>query len=252
MRYNKPEKEGFEMLKKNIKTQRKIKGLTQEELAIRLNVVRQTVSKWEKGQSVPDADLLIQMADIFELSVSELLGTEIENDKEIGDVAQQLSRINEQLAIINRRARRVWKTIAIIAGSFLVLSILLILSAMIITTSELTVGITEVTTYTTGYSDEENVRHISILVLNDYILVDPDSHEISLSTENVVQFFARIEPLGLLVDIIWIISDSGVLEIIDLNVDSTEATIKAISPGTAHLTVLAGDKSETVTINVFE
>ena len=46
------------MLQENIKVFRKERGLTQEELAIRLNVVRQTVSKWEKGLSVPDAELL--------------------------------------------------------------------------------------------------------------------------------------------------------------------------------------------------
>ena len=62
------------MLNENLKQLRKSKGLSQEELAIRLNVVRQTISKWEKGLSVPDADMLIKIADIFEVSVSELLG----------------------------------------------------------------------------------------------------------------------------------------------------------------------------------
>ena len=51
------------MLQDNIKEFRKHKGMTQEELAARLNVVRQTVSKWEKGQSVPDADLLQKLAE---------------------------------------------------------------------------------------------------------------------------------------------------------------------------------------------
>ena len=115
------------MFSENLMTHRKNKGITQEELAIRLNVVRQTVSKWEKGQSVPDADLLIKMADIFDVSVSELLGTKIVNEKEIGDIAQQLSRINEQLAIINRRARRIWKTIAIVAGAIVVLTLFVLL-----------------------------------------------------------------------------------------------------------------------------
>ena len=65
------------MLNENLKQLRKSKGLSQEELAIRLNVVRQTISKWEKGISVPDADMLIKIADIFEVSVSELLGAKI-------------------------------------------------------------------------------------------------------------------------------------------------------------------------------
>ena len=66
------------MLNENLKQLRKSKGLSQEELAIRLNVVRQTISKWEKGLSVPDADMLIKIADIFEVSVSELLGAKID------------------------------------------------------------------------------------------------------------------------------------------------------------------------------
>ena len=70
------------MLNENLKQLRKSKGLSQEELAIRLNVVRQTISKWEKGLSVPDADMLIKIADIFEVSVSELLGAKIGEKKE--------------------------------------------------------------------------------------------------------------------------------------------------------------------------
>lgn len=110
------------MLKENLKTIRKAKGLTQEELAVRLNVVRQTVSKWEKGQSVPDADMLIQVADIFEVSVSELLGTGLEDEKAISDIAQQLSRINEQLAVINRRARRIWHIAAAVFTVIIIVS----------------------------------------------------------------------------------------------------------------------------------
>lgn len=53
------------MLNENLKTIRKQKGLSQEELAIRLNVVRQTISKWEKGFSVPDSDMLVKMGDIL-------------------------------------------------------------------------------------------------------------------------------------------------------------------------------------------
>ncbi|WP_148138318.1 helix-turn-helix domain-containing protein, partial [Olsenella sp. HMSC062G07] len=62
------------MLNENIKAFRKAKGLSQEELAIRLNVVRQTVSKWEQGRSVPDADMLIALSETLETPVSVLLG----------------------------------------------------------------------------------------------------------------------------------------------------------------------------------
>lgn len=118
------------MFSENLKTTRKAKGLSQEELAIRLNVVRQTVSKWEKGLSVPDADLLIRISEIFEVPVSKLLGATIEEDggeETVNAVAEQLSRINEQLAIKNRRSRRIWKTVAIIFVAIVGVNILLVL-----------------------------------------------------------------------------------------------------------------------------
>ena len=75
--------------------------------------------------SVPDADTLIRLAEILEVSVSELLGTKIENENVASDVAEQLSRINEQLAIKNRRSRRIWKIVAIASISALILPITL-------------------------------------------------------------------------------------------------------------------------------
>ena len=102
------------MFGENLKTLRKQKGFSQEELATRLHVVRQTISKWEKNLSVPDADTLIRLAEILEVSVSKLLGTKIESENVASDVAEQLSRINEQLAIKNRRSRRIWKVVVIV------------------------------------------------------------------------------------------------------------------------------------------
>ena len=73
--------------------------------------------------SVPDADTLIRLAEILEVSVSELLGTKIENENVASDVAEQLSRINEQLAIKNRRSRRIWKIVAIILAVIVLVNI---------------------------------------------------------------------------------------------------------------------------------
>ena len=88
------------MLNKNIQELRKSKGLSQEELAIKLNVVRQTVSKWENGLSVPDSDMLITLASELETTVSVLLGETIskieENDIEV--ISKKLEDINLQLA----------------------------------------------------------------------------------------------------------------------------------------------------------
>lgn len=116
------------MLQDNLKALRKRKGITQEELATRLNVVRQTVSKWEKGLSVPDSELLIKLAEILEVPVSRLLGSKIET-------AEQLSRINEQLAIKNRRAKRVRKAIAFIVGGIIAVYILILILVTVFTFS---------------------------------------------------------------------------------------------------------------------
>ena len=112
------------MLSDNIRTIRKARGYSQEELAIRLNVVRQTVSKWEKGLSVPDAELLSKMAEVLEVSVGELLGEPKTQPQESDAVAEQLARINEQLAVKNRRARRIWRTIGIILAALVLLNII--------------------------------------------------------------------------------------------------------------------------------
>lgn len=84
------------MLKDNLKTLRKSKGLSQEELAIKLYAVRQTISKWERGLSVPDADMLISLSEIFEIPVSAILGESLPETK-----ADDLEAISEKLEIIN-------------------------------------------------------------------------------------------------------------------------------------------------------
>ena len=99
------------MLSENIKNIRKNKGFTQEEVAAKLHVTRQTISKWEKGLSVPDAELLTAMSEIFEVSISDLLGTETVENMEKNDIADQLSRINEHLAVRNRTSSRVIKAV---------------------------------------------------------------------------------------------------------------------------------------------
>jgi putative transcriptional regulator len=119
------------MFADNLKILRKTKSLTQEELAIRLHVVRQTISKWEKGLSVPDADMLIRIAGVFEVSVGELLGAKLDNEADINNVAEQLSRINEQLAIKNRRTRLIWKTILIIIVTIVIINIAIVIMAIV-------------------------------------------------------------------------------------------------------------------------
>ena len=111
------------MLSDNIKRIRKSKGLSQEELAIKLNVVRQTVSKWENGLSVPDSDMLITLADELDTSVNVLLGetvTESMTD-DLKVISKKLEIINLQLAKRNMVKIKTIRLILIALCTFIVL-----------------------------------------------------------------------------------------------------------------------------------
>ena len=84
------------MLSENIKAIRKSKGLSQQELAVKLNVVRQTISKWEQGLSVPDSDMLVSISEALETSVSTLLGEPV-----VETEADHLKAISKKLEVIN-------------------------------------------------------------------------------------------------------------------------------------------------------
>lgn len=120
------------MLNENIKAIRKSKGLSQEEIAIKLNVVRQTISKWEQGLSVPDSDMLISISEVLETPVSTLLGETV-----IVSKVDDVKAISEKLEIINlqfaqrktaRRKMLYWlfvslcAVIAIISAVFIILN----------------------------------------------------------------------------------------------------------------------------------
>ena len=128
------------MFGENLKAMRKAKGYTQEELAIKINVVRQTVSKWEKGLSVPDADVLSQIAEVLDTKVSVLLGGTITEEADKDAVAEQLAKISEQLAIKNRRSKAIWKTIGMIVLAIMLLNILAITLFRVYTSNEFDVN----------------------------------------------------------------------------------------------------------------
>ena len=132
------------MFSENLKAMRKAKGYTQEELAIKLNVTRQTISKWEKGLSVPDVDFLFKIADVLETNVGTLLGGAIMDEVNKDTVAEQLAKISEQLVIKNRRSKRIWKIVGIVLLTILALNLLLAIFGMSAYTSFSTDGKTTV------------------------------------------------------------------------------------------------------------
>ena len=141
------------MLGENIKTLRTQKGYSQEALAEKLHVVRQTVSKWEKGLSVPDAEMLTRLADALEVSVSELLGTPLPPENDINEVAVQLARINDQLTQRNRRWRRFWLGVLIVFLAFVLFTVL----GMALFTADTRSGPQEGPTIEMEWSEDEAV-----------------------------------------------------------------------------------------------
>jgi putative transcriptional regulator len=119
------------MLKENIKVSRKLKGLSQEELAIKLNVVRQTISKWEQGLSVPDSEMLISISEVLEIPVSTLLGETISESKvdDIKVISEKLEVINLQLSQRKTSRRKTFHWLFIL------------LCAVIVITSAILVGL---------------------------------------------------------------------------------------------------------------
>ena len=120
------------MLQENLRTLRKARGLSQEDLAQQLHITRQTLSKWENGLSVPDAQLLLRLAEILDVPVSELLGGPVEAaGEDEATVALHLERLNALLAERNRRSRRIWKIVAGVLIGAAALTVLLLLSSLI-------------------------------------------------------------------------------------------------------------------------
>ena len=111
------------MLSKNIQSIRKSKGLSQQELAIQLNVVRQTISKWEQGLSVPDSDMLISISEVLEVPVSTLLGETVVETKvdDLKVLSEKLEIINLQLAQKKIARRKIMQGLLIALCSIIVI-----------------------------------------------------------------------------------------------------------------------------------
>lgn len=121
------------MLNENIKAIRKSKGLSQQELAVKLNVVRQTISKWEQGLSVPDSDMLISISEILETPVSMLLGeTVIEMEVDtLKAISEKLEVINLQLAQKKTTRRKFfhWLLISLCAVIIIISAVLILINS---------------------------------------------------------------------------------------------------------------------------
>lgn len=121
------------MINENIKAIRKSKGLSQAELAIKLNVVRQTISKWEQGLSVPDADMLLSISEALDTPVSTLLGeTVVEREADdLRAISEKLEVINLQLAHGKAMRQKVihWFFISLCAAIVVIFAVLIVFNS---------------------------------------------------------------------------------------------------------------------------
>ena len=115
------------MFSENLKILRKQKGLKQEALAIKLHITRQTISKWEKGLSVPDAEQLVHLAEVLEVPITQLLGQKVADTTNENEVAEYLAQIAEQLAIKNRRTKLIVKIVVGMLVAFVIANLLMVL-----------------------------------------------------------------------------------------------------------------------------
>lgn len=108
---------------------RKQKGFSQEELANRLNVSRQTISKWEVGESTPDMEKLVAISDLFEVSLDELVKGE---EPKLAEPSEQIvksdfySDIKEQVLTVDnkKKAKKGIKIAGIILGIFVLIDVI--------------------------------------------------------------------------------------------------------------------------------
>lgn len=162
------------MLKDNLKTLREAKGLSQEELAIKLHAVRQTISKWERGLSVPDADMLVSMSEIFETPVSTILGENLPATKvdSLKAISEKLEVINSQLAERRNSKRKIIR--------WLLVSVCVIIV----------------------------IFSIALLILNssylDWDFNDPETAVLGTTIHSFEWLFVRIAPIALIAAIIGI------------------------------------------------
>lgn len=119
------------MLKDNLKALRKNKGLSQEELSAKLHVVRQTVSKWESGLSMPDAQMLMRISKIFETPVNEILEEKFDakENNDLKTIQEKIDIINNQLSMYQQHERnRLIKCIIIV--DFILIFLFLLLAIL--------------------------------------------------------------------------------------------------------------------------
>lgn len=100
---------------------RRKRGLSQEQLGYELGVSRQTVSKWELGQSYPDFQRLVLLSDYYEMSLDELVkGVDVGDVRALNESEKQISSIYSDVEGGKAMMRRAWKAFLVAGCAILV------------------------------------------------------------------------------------------------------------------------------------
>ena len=101
-----------------LKELRREKGITQEQLAEQLNVSGRTVSRWETGSNMPDIDILVELAELHDVTIPEIIDGERKSENMKKEVKETALALSEYAENINRNIRKklLWLTVAAIIG----------------------------------------------------------------------------------------------------------------------------------------
>lgn len=104
---------------------RKEQNLTQEELAIKLNITYKAVSKWECGKNLPDASIMLDLCNILKISVNELLsGEKVSNDKYVNNAEENLIALTRQIEKRKKILKNIQKLLLLFAITLFVLNMI--------------------------------------------------------------------------------------------------------------------------------
>ena len=247
------------MLGKKIQQLRKENGLSQEELASKLTISRQAVSKWELGESMPDTENVVQLSKLFGVSTDYLLNDEYERDKDAPEAEAEakaeaeangekpngitLDKQEECLDINQSNTDRDKKSalglkiaIAIVVTiiAVLLLTVLSIFLLLTIDTDEQT-SLPSVVVVDTSQPSNPEVRSVVITYAGQQIT------DITMCVGEDIPLRVKVEPVGFDGDLLWLVSDENVFDVLIADPAGFDVTLNAISPGIATLSVAVGD-----------
>lgn len=171
----------------NLKRIRKLRNISQEDLAVKLNISRQSVSKWETGENYPSMTNIMCLCDIFKCNINEIVHEDLSDiDSLDEEIRMNVVKFKEQE---QKNMKGISKTIYIIAKILKVCAyILLVCSIMALTVSTIVVPNTKINTDKEEIKLFNNSFEYEISDKELYIIEnDNDKHKVASFEENEIE-----------------------------------------------------------------